>query len=97
MSRLNISLKGDNYTDKEKKDFWIKINHDEQCPECDAMFSMLKGPRGGLAFNIKCKYCHTVFWLTPFPGFGAYPISVDVPPHEERRLVEDENKGNHYE
>ena len=92
MTRLNISLTGDCYTDKEKKDFWIKLNHEDQCPECDAMFSMLQGPRGGLSFNIKCKYCHVVFWLTPFPDLGAYPISVDEPPQEERRLL-NENKG----
>ena len=92
MTRLNISLKGDCYTNKEKEDFWNKINHDDQCPECDAMFSMLKGPRGGLPFNIKCKYCHTVFWLTPFPELGAYPIMVVNPPKGERRLL-NENKG----
>jgi len=91
MSKLKFSLKGDDYTDQQKKDFWIQIHYADQCPECGAMFSMLQGPQGGLASNIKCKYCHVVFWVTPFVELGAYPISVDNPPQEERRLIDDKN------
>lgn len=91
MPKLNISLKGDQYTHDQKKAFWIQIHDDDQCPECGAMFSMLQGPRCGLASNIKCKYCHVVFYTTPFPELGAYPISIDNPPQEERRLIDDKD------
>jgi len=87
MTKLNISLKGDDYTHEQKKAFWIQINDDGQCPECGAMYSMLRGPVGGSAMNIKCKYCHVVFWLTPYVQFGAYPISIDNPPQDDRRLL----------
>jgi len=87
MTKLNISLKGDQYTDDQKKEFWIQIHDHDQCPECGAKFSFLRGPRGGLSFNIKCKYCHVVFWTTPFIELGAYPVSEDNPPQEERRMI----------
>ena len=75
MNKLTVSLKGDCYTDEQKKEFWIDIHHRAKCPECGAIDSMLEGPHGGMAINIKCSECKTVFWTTPFAGFGAYPIS----------------------
>jgi len=91
MTKLKISLKGNHYTDDQKKDFWIQIHEADQCPECGATFSFLQGPRGAVASNIKCKYCHVVFWTTPFIELGAYPVSADNPPQEERRLIDDKN------
>lgn len=75
MSKLKLSLKGDNYTQEQKSEMWIDIHIRSKCPECGATDSMLKGPRGGLAINIKCSKCKMVFWTSGFSGFGAYPIS----------------------
>jgi len=85
------SLNGTEYTDVQKKEMWIDIHYRSKCPECGAIDSFLQGPRGGLAVNIKCKYCHIVFWTTPFFGFGAYPINIDNPSHGGRRLLDDQN------
>ena len=92
MPKLKISLKGDEYTDQQKKDMWLLIHYLARCPECGSIDSMLAGPSGGLSVNIKCKDCHVVFFTTPFAALGAYPISIDKPPRGERILI-DENKG----
>ncbi|MBA7687659.1 hypothetical protein ES703_96123 [subsurface metagenome] len=75
MPNLKPSLKGDNYSQEEKKEMWDEIHTRRKCPECGAIDSMLKGPRGGFALNIKCSKCKMIFWTTPFTGFGAYPVS----------------------
>lgn len=75
MPNLKPSLKGDNYTEEQKKEMWRDIHHDRKCPECGAIDSMLKGPRGGGAINIKCSQCKMIFWTSSVYGFGAYPIS----------------------
>lgn len=79
MTKLQPSLTGDNYTDRQKQAMWVTINYLETCPQCGGFQSMLAGPRGGMAENIKCKYCHMVFWLTPHKQIGAYPIRDDTP------------------
>lgn len=35
--------------------------NDGRCPDCRTLFSMLKGPRGGLCTNIKCRVCGSEF------------------------------------
>jgi len=47
------------------------------CPECRAKDSMLKGPSGGMAMNIKCAGCGSVYWITPIRGFGAKLLRQD--------------------
>lgn len=74
MSKLEVSLTGDNYTQEQKKDMSTCIHINAKCPECGAEYTMLEGPHGGLALNIKCSECKTIFWTTPFPGPGAYPV-----------------------
>ena len=78
MPNLTPSLKGDSYTQEQKKEMWLDIHTRSKCPQCGATDSMLRGPRGGLAINIKCSKCNMVFWTTPFSGFGAYPISSEA-------------------
>ena len=77
MAKLTASLTGEEYTDEQKKEMWIDIHIRAKCPECEAISSMLDGPRGGMAINIKCSECKTIFWTTPVPGFGAYPTGRD--------------------
>ncbi|MBA7706759.1 hypothetical protein ES703_115616 [subsurface metagenome] len=91
MPKLKISLNGDEYTDQQKKDFWIHIHYLRECPECGAVFSMVHGPQACLASNIKCSYCHTVFWSARYMELGAYPISVDNPPDVERKVINDQD------
>lgn len=78
MAKLQISLTGKYYSDERKQEMWLDIHHREKCPECGAIGSMLKGPRGGEAINIKCSECGTIFWTTPCEGFGAYPIDREL-------------------
>lgn len=85
MAKLTPSLNGANYTQQQKKEMWIDIHWKFKCPECGASDSMLKGPRGGLAINVKCSKCKTVFWSTPLTAFGAYPVSREAPQPKERR------------
>jgi len=85
MPNLTPSLKGDNYSQKQKKEMWACIHNDLKCPECGAEYTMLQGPRGGMAINIKCSKCKMVFWTTRYAGFGAYPISSNAPETGERR------------
>jgi len=41
-----------------------------KCPVCLTKDSLLAGPKGGAAINIKCDNCKRVFW---YGGpFGAY-------------------------
>lgn len=77
MGKLTASLTGEEYTDEQKDEMWTDIHMRAKCPECGAIDSMLKGPCGGMTINIKCQECGTVFWSSPFPGFGAYPLSQD--------------------
>lgn len=77
MPNLTPSLKGDNYTDEQKREMWLDIHYRAKCPECGATDSMLEGPRGGLAANTKCSKCNMVFWISSIYGFGAYPISSE--------------------
>jgi len=77
MPNLTPSLTGDNYTQEQKRDMWTLIHINLTCPECGAEYTMLEGPRGGLAINIKCSECGMVFWTTRYSGFGAYPISFE--------------------
>lgn len=76
MPKLKPSLNGYNYNQEQKKEMWIDIHYRRKCPECGAFDSMLEGPRGGLAINIKCSQCGMIFWTTPFTAIGAYPISL---------------------
>lgn len=85
MPKLKASLKGENYSQKQKKEMWIDIHNRARCPECGATDSMVKGPRGGLAINIKCSKCKMVFWTSRFYAFGAYPISSETPEAKERK------------
>ena len=85
MSKLTPSLKGDNYTQDQKREMWIDIHMRAKCPECGAEDSMLEGPHGGLAINIMCSQCKMVFWTVPFAGFGAYPIRSEAPETNKRR------------
>lgn len=78
MTKLTISLKGDEYTTEQKLDMWTQIHIFKKCPECGAIDSMLAGPRGGQAINIMCSECKIVFWTTPIKGFGAYPVGMGV-------------------
>lgn len=91
MTKLQPSLKGDNYTQDQKKEMWTDIHYRAKCPECGAIDSMLQGPRGGLAIHIKCSQCQTIFWTTPFYGFGAYPISNYKPPETEKETHDRSN------
>lgn len=83
MPKLAPSITGKFYTQDQKDAMWHDICYRGKCPQCGGIDSMLQGPRGGLAENIKCKYCHMVFWITPFLGFGAYPIRDDTPTREQ--------------
>lgn len=83
MDKLQLSMTGDCYSEDRKLGMWHDIHSRGKCPQCGALDSMLQGPRGGLAMNIKCKYCHLVFWTTPFPETGAYPIRDDTPTKKE--------------
>jgi len=59
---------------KKKIDTWITIQEKRMCPVCSAHDSMLKGPSGGLAMNIKCSECKSIFWISPIKAMGAYKI-----------------------
>ena len=61
-------------TKEEKQTLWDKIHLQGKCPKCNAYHSMLEGPHGGLAINIKCSVCEQKYWTGPFRGFGAEPI-----------------------
>lgn len=74
MGQLTVSLTGEEYTQEQKDEMWIDIHMRAKCPECGANDSMLKGPHGGMAINIKCSECNTIFCTTPLKGFGTYPI-----------------------
>ena len=76
MTMLKISRTGEEYTQEQKSLFWDIIHWLRACPECGAKNSMLEGPHGGLAVNIMCSECKTVFWTAPHRGFGAYPIGT---------------------
>ena len=78
MTKLKVSPTGDEYTQEQKDLMWKEIHVDGRCPECGAENSMLEGPHGGQAVNIMCSECKTVFWTSPFQGFGAYPIGVRI-------------------
>lgn len=78
MPNLTPSFRGDNYTREQKREMWLDIHTRGKCPECGAIDSMLKGPRGGLGTNITCSQCNMVFWTSSIYGFGAYPISSEA-------------------
>ena len=59
---------------EERKKSWDMIHIEKKCPQCGALNSMLQGPRGGLAVNIKCAICEGRYWTSPFRSFGAVPI-----------------------
>jgi len=40
---------------------------DITCPKCEDG-TLLKGPKGGEAMNVKCDVCGEVFWLAPMCG-----------------------------
>lgn len=61
-------------TKDEKLSLWNQIHINRECPNCKAKNSMLEGPHGGLALNIKCKACGQKYWTGPYRGFGAEPI-----------------------
>ena len=61
-------------TTEEKQALWRQIHLNKACPSCKAKDSMLAGPRGGLAINIKCSACGQKYWTSPYMGFGAEPI-----------------------
>ena len=75
MTELQLSPDGELYTREQKDQMWLMIHAEEKCPQCGAKKSMLEGPHGGMAVNIMCSECKTVFWTTPIEGFGAYPIA----------------------
>jgi len=37
-----------------------------KCPDCKVKGKMLRGPRGGMAMNVKCDNCGSRFNITPF-------------------------------
>lgn len=74
MTVLQLSPSGDAYTHHQKAMYWDIIHILLACPQCGAKNSMLEGPHGGLAVNIMCSECKTVFWVAPARAFGAYPI-----------------------
>jgi len=61
-------------TIEKKQILWDQIHIRGECPNCNAKHSMLEGPHGGLAVNIKCTVCGQKYWTTSFRGFGAEPI-----------------------
>lgn len=79
MPNLKLSLSGEEYTKDQQILMWTKIHILLKCPECNASDSMLPGAIHGPACNLKCSYCHTVFWTSPLRVFGAYPISREQP------------------
>lgn len=47
---------------------WRKSKMAIECPECGGT-DLLAGPRGGLAQNVKCDRCGTIFSVVPgWPG-----------------------------
>lgn len=67
-------LKKDEYTVQEKRIVWKIIFDLNACPNCLAINTMLEGPHGGSAVNIKCKECEQEFWVDPSGAFGAHPL-----------------------
>lgn len=78
MTKLSISLRGDEYSRDQKVEMWAEILIDKKCPECSEENSMLKGPSVDDAMNIKCSGCNMIFWITPFRSLGAYPVGMDI-------------------
>jgi hypothetical protein len=44
------------------------------CPNCFAKSSFSIKAYGGLAMNIGCRSCNTVYWFSQFRDFGAKRI-----------------------
>lgn len=64
----------DNYSQEQKEVMFDIITTLKACPTCFMRGSLLLGPKGGFAANIKCSECQTVYFITPFRGVGAYPV-----------------------
>lgn len=79
MPKLTISINGQEYTKTQQILMWDGIRRLNKCPECGAYITILYAPRPLFWQNIKCSSCNTVFWISPFRAFGAYPIRRDKP------------------
>lgn len=42
----------------------VKFRDDAGCPDCGSIL-FNPGPRGGLAWNIRCMKCGSKFWYSP--------------------------------
>jgi len=89
MPSYHFSFSDSDFTDEEKRNFWISIHINRTCPICGANDSFLVGPSGGGSINIECSPCHTQFWTTPFIQFGAYPTQSPIAIPPEKRFLHD--------
>jgi len=79
MKSIMDEIRDANEKSKEKKEsteeeiIWDKLMNQE-CPDCGAKNTIMEGPHGGMAVNVKCSACNQGYNITPVRGFGVARI-----------------------
>jgi phage FluMu protein Com len=69
--------------DLEEMRIWDKIAN-KRCPDCSSLNQLGVVATGGIALNIRCFACNSLFWASPERAFGAKRLQSGS--HDQQKL-----------